>query len=234
MLTRLLLILAIALLGLTQEPALAKERLPKPLRKIEQRFDLADPVQAAIFTVLKSYPKDFASMRTDEPLPAEQQERIVDWYLAVGARNVDRNLQQSQMDRLREAEIHAASARRVNVEIPGAFGYYWDSRLSQPGVKSRMQGVKWVIPAAADERIDLARGLHTTLSEIVEGDGKWRDYSLEDVEAAPVAVQLGHMYLLSMLGTRWLEVLIHYGRTDEVHDAMGGVHLWVDYVDTFD
>ena len=214
------LVLAIVIISMSP-PSLAKASVPKFLRKVESQVDLTNVVQARVYEVIKHYADDFALVRTT-PFNDVQKRAMIDDLLkfpdvmGVGS-----------MERLRQFESMADAAYSINISIPDSDGYYYQQVVVAPGSETTMSMVQFTFDVPFADRVEFAHSLVKQIKPLFAKDKKWMLSGTEDPALNPLYGQVIFVYNIKagVKGSEMLMVGVHYGHTELIHEASGGVYI---------
>jgi hypothetical protein len=193
--------------------------------KVISQADRSDPVRAAIVEVLAVADQDFVPILAG---PLNETERAAMIKSGMGFTAMGDAM--SSMDMLRVAENAADSARHVSVTMPGAETIYYAQDIVSGGVSGIQKFVEFRFDGPFEERKQVAADLTARIAPLFAVDPKWYTSSNFDKELNPVSGNTSFLVYVSMgldASSEIIMVSIDYWHDREVHEASGGVRVYV-------
>jgi hypothetical protein len=196
--------------------------VPKILKKAEKSLDVDDPVQVAVFEAVNLYEEGFEGI-LGEPLNAEERDELINWIVAFPD-----VANKGRMQRLRDAEVTADSARHVTHTFEGqSNGVFYVQNTVLPGATTDMHLLQWIFDVPFDERVSFAHNMFSSIQVLFAKDKKWLKSGTEDSALNPVYGQLSlvNNVKVGLRGSEMVMVSVDYGQTEEIHNLSSGVLL---------
>ncbi len=193
--------------------------------KVVAQADRSDPIRAAIVEALAVADQDFAPILTG---PLNETERAA--MIESGMAFTGMGDAMSSMDLLRIAENAADSARHVSVTMPGAETIYYAQDIVTGGVSGNQKFVEFRFGVPFEDRKQVAADLTARIAPLFTVDPKWSTSSNFDKELNPVLGNTSFLLFVSMgldASSQIIMVSIDYWHDREVHEASGGVRVYV-------
>lgn len=200
----------------------ATGKTPKSLRKVEKQVDNSNAYQVPVFAVLAAYEDGFQAILGDA-ISGAQRQTLIDDTLAFPVYGQAK----TRLDRLREAEALADTARHVTVAIPDGQALYYQQEVVGAGFTSTTDMIQFSFDVPFEDREAFANDVFGQLLPMFSKDRKWMRSGTTDPSLNPVYGQLTmtHSLKAGMSGAENLIVSVDYAHTKEIHDLSHGVVL---------
>lgn len=191
-----------------------------PYKRIGKAADSSDdPLIKAVITTVRAYENNFSDVLGD-PIDEPERERQIQ-------NNLDFDVfsqAKSRMERMREAEMYADSARFLNVDLEeAAYSYYWSQQTVMSMASSNNYFVTWEFDVPFEERDAAAKKLFSRLEAVFSQDRKWRKSVMDNAKLNPYLVQMIYNYTLGGNGMDQLWVTVEYARNEKYYVPYGMV-----------